>query len=153
MPRMQNLFLSCAVALLVACSTPGGAPGGLSHEAKDRFEMLAALDASTNCWNQGNLKCHLAIYDESVTVMTKSGPRPSVGAIEASFSARYFKDGKPKQALAMQHPSIRMLSPDAALMTGRFVLSGGGLPELSGWFSLVWVRTPAGWRVVHDHTS
>jgi len=38
-------------------------------------------------------------------------------------------------------------------MTGRFALSGGGLPEQSGWFSLVWLQTPAGWRVVHDHSS
>ena len=46
-----------------------------------------------------------------------------------------------------------MLTPDAALATARFVLSGGGKPDQSGWFTLVWLRTPAGWRAVHDHSS
>jgi ketosteroid isomerase-like protein len=45
------------------------------------------------------------------------------------------------------------LAADSALMTGRFVLSGGDRPEQSGWFTLVWIRTPRGWKIVHDHTS
>ena len=28
-----------------------------------------------------------------------------------------------------------------------------GKPPLSGWFTLVWQRTAAGWRAVHDHSS
>jgi ketosteroid isomerase-like protein len=115
--------------------------------------MLVALTASAASWNAGDLKGHLSIYDDSVTVMTKTGPRPSVAAIEASFSAAYFKDGKPKQLLSFEQVSIRFLSSESALMTGRFELAGGGLPDQSGWFSLVWVHTAAGWRVVHDHTS
>ena len=35
----------------------------------------------------------------------------------------------------------------------RVLLSGGGEAEKSGWFTLVWVRTPEGWRAVHDHSS
>jgi len=46
-----------------------------------------------------------------------------------------------------------MLSEQSALVTGRFILSGGTEPEQSGWFTLVWIRTPAGWRAIHDHTS
>ena len=115
--------------------------------------MTAALEASAAAWNEGDLKRHLAIYDESVTVMTKNGPRPTIAAIEASFSAAYFTDGKPKQSLRMEHATVRMLSRDSALMTGRFVLSGGGLAEQAGWFTLVWIRTADGWRVIHDHTS
>lgn len=115
--------------------------------------MMAAVQASDDAWNRGDLKGHLAIYDESVTTMTKSGPRPTIAAIEKSFRAIYFKGDKPKQHLGMGSVVIRSLSADSALMTGRFILSGGGEPELSGWFSLTWVRRPAGWKVVHDHTS
>ena len=40
-----------------------------------------------------------------------------------------------------------------ALVVGRFVLSGGGEIERSGWFSTVWEHRPEGWRVIHDHSS
>jgi len=118
-----------------------------------REQMLGALRASEDAWNRGDLKGHLAIYDDSVTAMTKSGPRPGIAPIEAAFDKTYFRDGRPKQQLRTEQVSVRMLSSESALMTGRFVLSGGGEPEQSGWFTLVWLRTASGWRVVQDHTS
>src|SRR5215831_8920627 len=148
-----GLSFALAVVLTGCATTRDSGNTTASREAEARSEMLAAMSASAASWNAGDLKGHLAIYDESVTVMTKTGPRPSIAAIEASFSAAYFKDGKPKQTLGFDQVSIRFLSSESALMTGRFGLTGGGLPDQSGWFSLVWVPTAAGWRVVHDHTS
>lgn len=146
------LLYVCLAPMLVACASPATYEGS-ALQAEDRARMQAALNASADAWNEGNLSGHLAIYDESVTTMTKNGPRPTVAAIESSFRATYFRDGKPKQSLRMESVAIRSLARDAALMTGRFVLSGGGEPEQSGWFTLIWVRTAAGWKVVHDHTS
>lgn len=138
--------------MLGACTSPGpSAPGVLNKQ--DESQILGALQASADAWNRGDLKGHLAIYDPSVTVMTKNGPRPTIEAIEASFAGKYFVDGKPRQQLRMESVRLRALSEQSALMTGRFVLSGGAEPEQSGWFTLVWVRTPVGWRAVHDHTS
>ena len=119
----------------------------------DEAQMLAALNASTEAWNRGSLTGHLAIYDPSVTAMTKQGPRRGVKPIEEAFSRTYFRDGKPKQQLRTEQVAMRMLSAESALMTGRFVLSGGEEKEQSGWFTLIWMRTPSGWRVVHDHSS
>jgi ketosteroid isomerase-like protein len=120
---------------------------------QDESQIMAALRASVAAWNRGDLKGHLAIYDQSVTVMTKIGPRPTIEAIESSYARTYFVDGKPKQSLRMESLTVRALSEQSALVTGRFVLSGGTEPEQSGWFTLVWIHTPAGWRAVHDHTS
>jgi len=120
---------------------------------QDESQILAALQSSVAAWNRGDLKGHLASYDPSVTVMTKNGPRPTIEAIEASFARAYFVDGKPKQRLRMENLRAQALSEQSALVTGRFVLSGGTEPEQSGWFTLIWIHTVAGWRVVHDHTS
>ena len=49
--------------------------------------------------------------------------------------------------------TIRRLGPGHALVVGHFILHGGGQPEQSGWFSTVWERQAAGWRVIHDHSS
>jgi ketosteroid isomerase-like protein len=139
--------LCLATALLSACATPPPAAAG------DEAPLRAALAASAAAWNAGDLAGHLAIYDPSVTAMTRNGPRAGVAPIETAFRAAYFNGSQPKQQLDMSQVSIRFLSAGSALMTGRFALSGGGLSEQSGWFSLVWLQTPAGWRVVHDHSS
>lgn len=111
------------------------------------------MAASAAAWNRGDLRGHLAIYVDSVTFMTKSGPRPGVRAIEESFSRSYFRDGQPKQALDFSRLTVRFLAQDAALVNGHFQLSGGGEPDQSGWFTLIWIRTAEGWKAMHDHSS
>ena len=138
--------------MLGACAGPSQNATGIMNK-QDESQILAAMQASVEAWNRGDLKGHLAIYDPSVTVMTKNGPRPTIEAIETSFGQTYFVDGRPKQSLRMESVRVRALSEQSTLVTGRFVLSGGTEPEQSGWFTLVWVHTAVGWRAVHDHTS
>jgi ketosteroid isomerase-like protein len=150
-PGRSLQWVALAGSLLVAgCATP---PPSSGISETDRGQIQAALSASVEGWNAGSLAQHLSLYDPSVTAMTREGPRPGVAAIEESFRRTYFVGDRPKQTLRMEKVAVRSLSSDSALMTGRFVLEGGGLPEQSGWFTLVWVRTAAGWKVVHDHTS
>ncbi len=128
-----------------------GAPA--SSWAADEAAIRAATTASADAWNRGDLKGHVAIYVDSVTFMTKTGPRPGVAAIVQSFTTTYFRDGLPKQQLRFEQTTIRRLDANSALETGRFILSGGGEPDQSGWFTLIWVRTADGWKAVHDHSS
>ena len=146
--------LTCVlVSLAMACCAMNPTLPNDTLPTADQEALLLAVRASADAWNRGDLKAHLAIYEETVTMMGKAGPRPGVAAIEQSFSQSYFVNGLPKQMLRMEQLSLRGLSERSALMTGRFVLSGGGLAEQSGWFTLIWVKTAAGWRAVHDHTS
>src|SRR5688500_3275604 len=153
--RVHELLFACVLlAAFAACAAqvrPGEA--GLSDWAADEAAIRAATAASADAWNRGDLKGHVAIYVDSVTFMTRTGPRPGVAAIEQSFATTYFRDGKPKQQLRFEQTTIRRLDTNSALETGRFILSGGGEPDQSGWFTLIWVRTPAGWKAVHDHSS
>jgi ketosteroid isomerase-like protein len=54
--------------------------------------------------------------------------------------------------LHYEHVVVRMLGRDNALVTGQYVLQGGERPDRTGWFTTVWTRTPAGWRMIHDHS-
>lgn len=150
--RPASALLGLISAVACAPLPPPAMPHG-SDWAADVAAIRAATAASADAWNRGDLKAHVAIYVDSVTFMTRNGPRPGVAAIEQSFATTYFRDGQPKQQLRFEQVTIRRLDANAALETGRFVLSGGGEPEQSGWFTLVWVRTEAGWRAVHDHSS
>lgn len=143
-----------ALAALTACSVRVQRDGSsASAWAADVVAIRAATTASADAWNRGDLKGHVAIYVDSVTFMTRTGPRPGVAAVEQSFATTYFRDGQPKQQLRFEQVTIRRLDANAALETGRFILSGGGEPDQSGWFTLVWVRTADGWKAVHDHSS
>ncbi|HEX7184934.1 MAG TPA: nuclear transport factor 2 family protein [Thermoanaerobaculia bacterium] len=155
---MRPALLFASVLLFAILSgaglaQPSDPPQQSSSWSADEAQIRAAAKASAEAWNRGDLKGHLSIYVEDVTFMTSNGPRPGIAPLEESFSKKYFKDGRPKQTLSFEQIAVRPLGSDAALATGRFVLSGGGEPEQSGWFSLVWIRTPQGWKVVHDHSS
>jgi uncharacterized protein (TIGR02246 family) len=154
--RSRTIRLGVALALVGGAACAPLPPAGTVDRpdwAADQAAIRAATAASADAWNRGDLKGHVAIYVDSVTFMTRNGPRPGVAAVEQSFAATYFRDGQPKQQLRFEQVTIRRLDRNSALETGRFVLSGGGEPEQSGWFTLVWVRTEGGWKAVHDHSS
>lgn len=152
--RLLRGLAALALGALTACSVRVQRDGSSGAAwAADEAAIRAATTASADAWNRGDLKGHVAIYVDTVTFMTRNGPRPGVAAVEQSFATTYFRDGQPKQQLRFEQVTIRRLDANSALETGRFILSGGGEPEQSGWFTLVWVRTPAGWKAVHDHSS
>lgn len=154
--RTASFFssLCLAASLLASCEIQvDGQSSSSSTWAADEAEIRAMVQASMEAFDRGDLNGHLAIYDPAVTFMTASGPRPGVAPIEASFREHYFRDGLPKQQLSFEQVAARSLAPDVALVTGKFLLSGGEEKDQSGWFTLVWVRTPAGWKAIHDHSS
>lgn len=152
---MRRLLLAAGLLLVAAgcASTPPAGPSVPDTWEGDRAEIQTRLRASSDAWNRGDLADHFAMYADSVTFMTGNGPRSGVEPAREAFARTYWRDGRPLQRLDFEQLTIRPLDEDAALVTGRFILSGGGRDEQSGWFTLVWVRTPDGWRAVHDHSS
>ena len=144
---------SALVRILVFGAALLAAPIAAADWATDEAKIRQALADSTQAFNRGDLKGHLAIYDESVTFMTKDGPRPGIAPIEKAFREHYFQDGQPIQQLRFEQLAVRRLNEDTAIATARWALAGGSKPEQAGWFTLVWLRTPTGWRAVHDHSS
>lgn len=116
-------------------------------------EIQALLDESAASWNRGDLDGHLADNADSISFMTRSGPLVGKSKTADALRRSFFKDGKPIQQLRFEQVTIRRLGEGHALVVGRFILDGGGQPEHSGWFSTIWERQAAGWRVTHDHSS
>jgi len=122
-------------------------------DSSDEHAIVLELQESADAWNRGDLSGHLAGYADSTTFMSRQGPRRGVEYIRDAFTRSYFSDGQPDQTLEFSSIEGRALGRDHALVTGTFLLSGGGQDDQSGWFSLVWARTPDGWRIIHDHSS
>lgn len=149
---------------LLACTAPDTAevsdppPDGVNIAAVpldtgDLRLITAELQESADAWNRGDLSGHLAGYADSTTFMSRQGPRRGVEYIRDAFTRSYFSDGAPDQELGFTSIEARALGPNHALVTGSFRLSGGGMDEQSGWFTLVLARTADGWRIIHDHSS
>jgi ketosteroid isomerase-like protein len=54
--------------------------------------------------------------------------------------------------LSFSDIEVTLLSPDAAVVLGRWRLKRGN-DEPHGRFTPIFKRLPEGWRIVHDHTS
>jgi ketosteroid isomerase-like protein len=136
-----------SVAVLHASSAVAQGPNVTERE------IQTLLDESAASWNRGDLDGHLADNADSISFMTRSGPVVGKSKTADALRRSFFKDGKPIQQLRFEQVTIRRLGAGHALVVGRFILDGGGEPERSGWFSTIWERQAAGWRVIHDHSS
>lgn len=142
---MKRIAIILALAAAVGCasSAPSGdAAGEIARRTRD----------SAGAWNRGDLAAFVADYDESATFVTGKG---LIGKAEMTrhYAEKYFHDGRPDQELRFEEIQVTLLGGDHALSSGKWAVSGGGKPEQSGWFSLVWKRGPNGWRIIHDHSS
>lgn len=116
--------------------------------------LHAALDSSAVAWNRGDLSGFLATYrrDSTVTYVGGSGLRRGFREIRERY-APLFREGAARDSLRFTGLDTRLLTDRHALTTGRYVLHRGEDVTSTGMFSLVWVRSGDGWRIVHDHSS
>jgi uncharacterized protein (TIGR02246 family) len=147
MPLRTALLITL---LITACArTPATNTPAPQTAAAD---IRAVLDSTAAGWNRGDLSRYLWAYVDSATAMGANGPERGVGAIEGQMRRGFWRTGRPVQTLHYEHVEVRMLGDQHALVTGQYVLTGGGQPQRTGWFTTVWMRTPAGWRMMHDHS-
>lgn len=121
-------------------------------QSKDERAIRATLQATAEGWNEGDLNQYLSAYVKEATEMLSNGPAGGVEAIEKTMREGFWKNGRPAQTLRYENLVVRMLGKKNALVTGQFVLSGAGKPDRTGWFTTVWTKTKAGWRMIHDHS-
>jgi uncharacterized protein (TIGR02246 family) len=119
-------------------------------------EVRAVLTHSAEAWNHGDLTAFASYYDDSPET-TFIGREVVRGGVQAILS-RYRKAYPTREAmgtLTFSDIEVRILAADIALVNGKFHLertaAGGG--EASGRYTLVLRKTPAGWKIIHDHTS
>ena len=123
-----------------------------AKQSKDEREIRATLAMTAAGWNKGDLNQYLSAYVPEATEMLSTGPAGGVEAIEKTMKEGFWKTGRPIQNLHYENVVVRMLDKKAALVTGKYVLTGAGRPDRTGWFTTVWVKTKSGWKMVHDHS-
>ena len=153
--------IAAAIVFSVACGaggTPNDAPRNTAPDddasRNDAASAIPiALTASADAWNNADLAGHIRPYADSATFMGGNGPIQGRERVGESLAKSFWRDGKPKQRLSFDQITVRPLGDRHALVTGHFLLSGGGEADRQGWFSLTWEKSAAGWQIVHDHSS
>ena len=131
-----------------ASSAQSNKPGTASEAA-----IRAVLDAQRDAWNRGDIEGYMDGYDRSPDTVFVSGDRINRGwqAVLDRYKKSY--DSREKMgALTFSELEITVLSKDAALVLGRWRLKRA-TDEPHGTFTLLFRKSKAGWRIVHDHSS
>jgi uncharacterized protein (TIGR02246 family) len=111
---------------------------------------------SQAAWNRGDLAAFASYYEDSpeTTFMGKEITRGGNKAILDRYQ-RSYPTPAARGTLTFSEIEVRPLADGLALMTGKFELKrtkeGGG--DASGRYTLIWKRTPKGWKIIHDHSS
>lgn len=144
MKRMARWTVGAVLGLGLAFGAGGG-----------ERAVRAVLAAQQEAWNRGDVEAFLQGYEHSteVTFVGSEVTRGFDGVLER-YRRRY-----PTRAsmgtLEFSGLEVRMLSADYASVLGHFQLrrtaAAGG--DAGGYFTLLFRRTPHGWKIILDHTS
>jgi len=123
------------------------------EDSKSQTAIRAVLDAQAAAWNRGDIEAYMDGYDRSANTEFVTGDRINRGwqAVLDRYKKAY--DTREKMgALTFSDLEINVLSKNAALVLGRWRLKRAN-DEPHGTFTLLFRKTKAGWRIVHDHSS
>ena len=114
--------------------------------------VRAVLEAQAAAWNRGDIDGYMDGYAREETTTFISGDSVTRGWKTVLDRYKRSYDTRDKMGtLAFTELDIKPLG-EFYIVTGRWQLTrAGDTPR--GRFTLLLKRTPAGWRIFHDHTS
>jgi uncharacterized protein (TIGR02246 family) len=133
-----------------------GAVPGACQPSSPEGEIRAVLAAQEAAWNRADVPGFMEGYAKSadLTFSGTGGVTRGWQNVLERYQRRY-PGAEAMGKLQYSEIEVRLVGPEGALVLGRFSLTrterAGG--NASGHFSLVFQKTPAGWRIIHDHTS
>ena len=150
---LNSLAIVLLLAAVCAASPVGLAQSNSSYDIKAADAIKAVITAQAAAWNRGDLEGYMDGYDRSPNTEFVGGDTITRGW--QTVLDRYRKNYSSREkmgALTFSDLEITILSKDAALVLGRWHLKRAN-NDPHGTFSLLFRKTKAGWRIVHDHSS
>lgn len=140
---MALCLLSGASITIAAAQVPPGA-------AKAIGQVLYAQQAA---WNRGDIAAFMEGYlrSDSLVFVGSSGPQYGWQNTYERYLRTYDTPEKMGQ-LSFTIVQMSMLGKKHCRMLGRWHLKRS-IGDIGGYFTLIWLRTPGGWKIIADHTS
>ena len=120
----------------------------------DRDAVKAVLDAQMTAWNKGDIAGYMAGYAKVDWLVFTSGGKIRRGfqTTYDTFQNKYARDPAAMGKLVFEILSIDPVGAHGAVVLGTWALTASP-SDGTGVFSVVLERQPAGWKIIHDHTS
>jgi uncharacterized protein (TIGR02246 family) len=136
----------CILTAVFVCATPEQSPNSVA-------EIQSVLVTQQDAWNRGDIDAFMNGYARSTSTVFVSEDEVRRGweTVRERYRQKY-SDRTKMGTLSFADIEVTMLSPDAAIVLGRWRLKREN-DEPHGRFTLIFKRLPEGWRIVHDHTS
>ena len=146
-------FAAVSIAASRKSSNEKMPPQSNKQDAKIAADVRAVLDAQVAAWNRGDIEAFMDGYWRSPQTSFVSGDHVTRGWQTVLDHYKKSYDSREKMGtLAFSELEITPLGKDAANALGRWQLTRAkDTPH--GYFTLLFRRTPQGWRIVQDHTS
>lgn len=127
--------------------------GAETHDKKALADIRAVMLAQEAAWNRGDVDGFMDGYARSRTTVFVSGDSITRGwqTVRDRYKKKY-ATAEQMGRLTFSDLEITSLGPGAAVVLGRWELKRKS-DRPHGRFTLLFRRTPDGWRIVHDHTS
>jgi len=125
----------------------------ISQPEKEMKEaIMLVLDGQVKAWNESEIEGFMAGYHKSPDIVFTSGGviRRGWQTVLDNYKSSYAQESMGR--LSFGDLEITLFGQEAALVVGKWVLEGRD-DNPDGVFTLVFIPTPEGWRIIHDHTS
>ena len=145
--RRRNLTVfSCVLMAGIVSAAP-------TQTQNATAQIRAVLHAQQDAWNRGDIDGFMNGYARSASTVFVSDDTIRRGweTVRARYKEKY-SDRAKMGVLTFSEPEITLLSPNAAVVLGRWSLKRAK-DQPHGRFTLIFKRLAEGWRIVHDHTS
>ncbi len=146
---MNKSLISATIAL---CLTGLGCAPTPVDETTIKSEIVSILKMQEAAWNRGSIRQFMDGYLQSDSLRFASGGSVTTGwKTTLDRYLLHYPDSASMGKLRFSDLRITVLAA-AAFVFGKWrLLRAAGEPH--GLFTLVFRKTAAGWRIIHDHTS
>ena len=112
--------------------------------------IRSVMTEQESAWDAGDIEGFMEGYHEQVCFISSRGTECGREAVTAQYKRSYPDKGSMGD-LQFDLGEILPTGAEHAWCTGKWTLFRTD-DTLSGGFSLLWLRTPEGWRILRDHT-
>ena len=119
----------------------------------DKNKIISVLKEQENAWNKGDIEGFMQGYIKSDFLVFNGSKGPFYGW--DSVKGRYLKTYPSKEKMGKLNfkiQNISLISSNVAQLLGQFFLNYPN-EQVSGYFTLVFIKTKGKWLILSDHTS
>ena len=151
--RRSSLGIRRALTIIFCTSVAAIVSAAPTQSQNATAQIRSVLRAQQDAWNRGDIDGFMNGYGRSASTVFVSEDTIRRGweTVRERYRKKY-SDRAKMGTLAFSDLDITLLSPDAAVVLGRWSLKRAN-DQPHGRFTLIFKRLPEGWRIVHDHTS